>query len=264
MNSAECSSTHQDAPVSHSNPSCLHLCRSALSTGGMLSSAAVTTTVSRNLEPQTNADFKLPAVAVPSIDDAATHARFTIIDGTADGNSGGLETLHDGLLPANSDDPDNNFFFAQGTDGGRICVDLQNALEIKEVNTYSWHKSTRAAQVYKLYISDGTGENFQVGPKKGIDPATCGWKLIAAVDTRPRDGSAGGQYGVSISETSGSLGRARYLLFDISATEFTDVFGNTFYSEIDVLDKNELLHPLIPGGARRRTGFSSTSMKYRR
>ena len=31
------------------------------------------------------------------------------------------------------------------------------------------------------------------------------------------------------------LGNYRYLLFDISATENDDPFGNTFYSEIDVV-----------------------------
>ena len=32
-----------------------------------------------------------------------------------------------------------------------------------------------------------------------------------------------------------ALGNYRYLLFDISATENDDAFGNTFYSEIDVV-----------------------------
>jgi hypothetical protein len=42
---------------------------------------------------------------------------------------------------------------------------------------------------------------------------------------------------VAISDSAGTLASARYLLFDISPTEKDDPFGNTFYSEIDVLDR---------------------------
>jgi hypothetical protein len=40
-----------------------------------------------------------------------------------------------------------------------------------------------------------------------------------------------------ITDPNGSLGRFRYLLFDCYVTEVADNFGNTFYSEIDVLSK---------------------------
>lgn len=69
------------------------------------------------------------------------------------------------------------------------------------------------------------------------DPAKCGWKLLATVDTRPKDGKPGGQYGVSITGSSGALGKFRYLLFDVVPTETDDPWGNTFFSEIDVLQK---------------------------
>ena len=58
---------------------------------------------------------------------------------------------------------------------------------------------------------------------------------MASVDTRPRQGVGGGQYGVSISASSGALGKYRYLLFDSVPTEYEDPFGNTFYSEVDVV-----------------------------
>ena len=48
----------------------------------------------------------------------------------------------------------------------------------------------------------------------------------------------GGQYGVSISDSDGAIGTYRYLLLDVRKTESDDPFGNTFYSEIDVLDHN--------------------------
>ncbi len=74
-------------------------------------------------------------------------------------------------------------------------------------------------------------------PKRGTEPEKAGWKLVAKVDTRPKEGDAGGQYGVNIADSATSIGHLRYLLFDISKTEDADPFGNTFYSEIDVIDK---------------------------
>ncbi len=61
--------------------------------------------------------------------------------------------------------------------------------------------------------------------------------LIANVDTRVGSANDGGQYGVSITKTGGSLGSFRYLLFVCASTESDDEWGNTFYSEIDVVAK---------------------------
>jgi len=116
-------------------------------------------------------------------------------------------------------------------------MDLGNAIEIVQVNTYSWHPNTRGPQVYKLWASDGTDAKFNAEPKGSIDPTTCGWKLIAVVDTRSKEGNDGGQYGVSIQNSSGSLGKFRYLLFDCFVTETADDWGNTFYSEVDVIKR---------------------------
>ena len=107
--------------------------------------------------------------------------------------------------------------------------------KLTAVNSYSWHPDTRGPQVYKLYASDGTTEGFNAKPK-GVAPESCGWKLLANVDCRTSQNESGGQYGVSISDSTGSLGEWRYLLFAIQATESDDPFGNTFYSEIDLID----------------------------
>ncbi|MBN1442739.1 MAG: hypothetical protein JXA90_08520, partial [Planctomycetes bacterium] len=61
------------------------------------------------------------------------------------------------------------------------------------------------------------------------------WRLVASVDTREKGSSAGGQHAVSITGPEGNLGEIRHLLFDISRTEDDDPFGNTFFSEIDVV-----------------------------
>ncbi len=187
---------------------------------------------------RTWAGFKFEKVPAPSRTDAATTAVFSILDGRADRNGGGLDKLHDGKVPTDEDQPDASFFFEAGSAGGRLLVDLGKLIEIKQINTYSWHASDRGPQVYTLYASDGEGAAFNASPKAGPDPGKCGWKQIATVDTRPQGGDRGGQYGVSLAEGDRGLGKYRYLLFDCSRTEADDAFGNTFYSEIDVVDLN--------------------------
>ncbi len=179
--------------------------------------------------------FKFKSVPSPVKDDAASGAKMTIVDGEMDPNGSDLSALTDGLLPTEEDQPDANFFFNAGTIGGRFRMDLGTAIEIAQINTYSWHPNTRGPQVYKLYASDGSDPKFNASPTGSIDPVTCGWKLIAVVDTRPRQGLGGGQYGVSITDSAGSLGKFRYLLFHCVATEADDDWGNTFYSEVDVI-----------------------------
>lgn len=182
-------------------------------------------------------DFKFPNVPSPRKDDAATKAKLTLVDGEIDPNGADLGALTDGLLPSMEDEPAANFFFNAATMGGRFSMDLGSAIEIAQVNSYSWHPNTRGPQVYKLYASDGSDPKFTAAPGGSLDPVTCGWKLIAVVDTRPREGYGGGQYGVSISDTGGVIGKYRYLLFSCIATEADDDYGNTFYSEIDVIEK---------------------------
>ena len=199
---------------------------------GIGARAEVKVTIERNRDGTPEFNFK--TVPAPLKNDTAAMGKFTIVDGAGDSNGGSVRALNDGRLPSEEDQPARNFFFNAGEDGGRIQLDLGGVLEIKEVNSYSWHAGDRAPQVYKLYASDGAAEGFNPAPKRGSAPEQCGWKFIAAVDTRPSAGEPGGQYGVSISDPAGALGKYRYFLFDISQTESRDEFGNTFYSEIDV------------------------------
>lgn len=193
--------------------------------------------VNRNSGAEATRAFRFADVPSPVKDDAAAKASLMIVDGEIDGNSAALSALTDGMLPGEEDEPDANFFFEQGTWGGRFRMDFTNVIEVAQINTYSWHPNTRGPQVYKVYGSDGSGANFDAAPKANVDPASCGWKLIASVDTRTQFGENGGQYGVSISGGAGSLGKFRYLLFSVFQTEVDDEFGNTFYSEIDVIAK---------------------------
>ncbi len=208
--------------------------------------AEIRVLASHNSNESTSVDFKFNRAPQPCANDAAAKATLTLVDGRRDRNGGDLDKLHDGKVPNEEDQPAENFFFAAGAPGGRILVDLGNTIEIKQVNTYSWHPSTRGPQVYKLYASTGDADGFNRQPQSGTDPQTCGWKLIASVDTRPEQGRGGGQYAVSISDPEGTVGTYQYLLFDISPTEQSDAFGNTFFSEIDVIDTTTEMKPAVP------------------
>jgi hypothetical protein len=189
--------------------------------------------------------FQFAHVPSPVADDAASNATLLLIAGIVDPASGGLKCLTDGRVPSGEDEPESNFFFAERSWGGRFRMDLGGAIEIAQVNSYSWHYGDRGPQNYVLYASDGTAPNFDPAPNTNVDPTTVGWRRIARVDTRPRKNGAiipegdelGGQYGVSITHASGSIGKFRYLLFDCFEAETEDDWGNTFYSEIDVIKK---------------------------
>ena len=201
----------------------------------LTANAEVAITVDRNANG--TAAFRFARVASPSKDDAASNAKVELIAGTIDRNSPGLPALTDGRLPGNEDEPEANLFFRGDSWGGRFRVDLGAVIDVAAVNSYSWHPDTRAPQVYRLYASDGRDPNFNPMPGVKVDLTSCGWHEVAFVDTRTKEGGNGGQYGVSITDTSGSLGRYRYLIFDVFESESDDSWGQTFYSEIDVVKK---------------------------
>lgn len=200
-------------------------------------SAQVEVVVDHNAGSAATAAFTFSRVPKPARDDAASRAKVDVIVGEADGNSAGTAALIDGALPSGSDSPQANFFFNAGTDGGRVRFDLGKAMEIAQVNSYSWHTGSRAPQVYNLFIGDDSAAGFNPSPDEKTDPATCGWRLVATVDTRPPGNDVGGQYGVSVRDANGTLGRARYVLIDTVPTESEDAFGNTFFSEFDIIAK---------------------------
>ncbi len=216
-----------------------------LACSALVANAEVKTTVEHNVGDKASAEFKFKDVPSPVKDKAkAAKTTVTIVDGDKDDAGADVDMLSTGgTLPDEEDKPDANFFFNAGTDGGRLLVDLGSATPVAEFNTYSWHKDTRGPQVYKLYAADGTAAGFNAKPKAGTNPTDVGWKLVASVDTRPKDGDQGGQYGVSVKDTAGAaLGTYRYFLLDVHKTEDSDDFGNTFFSRIDVI-------PATAGGA---------------
>jgi hypothetical protein len=195
-------------------------------------------TIDHNIGAAATAEFKFKRVPSPARNEATANAKVFLVDGEADPNSADVSALIDGLLPNSDDQPRRNFFFNAGSGGGRLQIDLGRLIQIAQINSYSWHPDTRAPQVYRVWASDGMDPKFNPEPKANVDPGTCGWKSIAVIDTRSNnEESDGGQFGVSITDLSGTLGRFRYLLFDCYVTEVGDDYGNTFYSEIDVVAK---------------------------
>ena len=233
----------------------------------MACQAEIKTVIGHNGNESAAIDFKFKKAPQPSRNDVAAKAKFTIVDGRRDRNGGNLDKLHDGKVPSEGDQPPENFFFNAGTEENRLLIDLGKAIEIKQVNTYSWHPNTRGPQLYKLYASDGKADGFLKQPKNGINPQKCGWKLVANVDTRPKEGTGGGQYAVSISDSGGTIGKYQYFLFDISATERSDPFGNTFFSEIDVVDTTSEAVAAVPAnqpsGEVQRQIIEADGGKYR-
>src|SRR5262245_58064773 len=104
-----------------------------------ISQAEIKTTAEHNPNAAATPAFKFKSVPAPSRKDAGTRARFTLIAGERDNNGGDLDKLHDGALPSEEDQPGENFFFKAGTEGGRLLIDCGDSIEMKQVNTYSWH-----------------------------------------------------------------------------------------------------------------------------
>ena len=169
----------------------------------LLICATCSVVVDHNPNDTANRAFKFKNVPSPVKDDAAANAKLTLIDGQIDAGSAELSALVDGRLPTDEDEPAANLFFSAGSSGGRFRIDLGRTTEIAQINSYSWHPNSRGPQLYKLYAADDY-ESLDLNPKRGVDPATRGWKFIATVSTLPQQGEDGGQYGVSHRQCRGS------------------------------------------------------------
>lgn len=217
-----------------------------------------TVVVERQSRSRATAEYRFSEIAPPALDDAASGGQWSVISGTPDPAGGGLSKLNDGQLPRTSDQPRENFFFAPATQGGRVQLDLEHAIDVSQIRSYSWHVAERAPQVYTVYGCDPQDEDsVLLRPVAPVDPTTCGWTLIASVDTRPntvdrrlRPSAVGGQVGVRIfadkENTQRNLGRYRYLLFAIEPAQPNARFSNTFFSEIDVLEAGATVTPAKP------------------
>ena len=121
-----------------------------------------------NANDVANREFKFRNIASPAKEDAAANAKLTLIDGELDQGGAELSALTDGRLPGDEDEPGANVFFRAGSSGGRFRMDFATPIDVRQVNTYSWHPNTRGPQLYKLYAADGSDPKFNFDPKRGV------------------------------------------------------------------------------------------------
>ena len=157
-------------------------------------------------------------------------------------SSGGVNRLADGRAQGSADAPLESVFFHDGGSGG-FLFDLGQLVTISKINSYSWHKSrfrqenqVRATQKYTVWGFAGDDP-----PAAGPPCAGNGWERIARIDTddffdvvTPLDRPA--QQACSITSETRSLGRYRFLLFEVHPTvaQHDQEMDHTFYGEIDV------------------------------
>ncbi len=157
-------------------------------------------------------------------------------------SSGPVDRLVDGRAQGSADAPLESVFFAENARGG-FLFDLGQVVTIRRVNSFSWHRSrfvsdnhVRATQKYTLWGYAGDE------PPASAEPSVSrGWERIARVNTdsffdvaSARDRPA--QQACSIASETDSLGRYRFLLFEVHPTvaQHDQEMDHTFYGEIDV------------------------------
>ncbi|BCX48855.1 conserved hypothetical protein [Haloferula helveola] len=206
--------------------------------------------------------FQSKGIPSPATNDAATSANFKLLSGMADPNGASLDVLHDGRIPRSEDDPRSNFFFAGGSNGGRILVDLGKVIDVSSIATYSWHPGSRAAQKYQVYVADGSAEGFSAELKEDADPTKAGWEKLGEVDT---SGEQPGQHAARLSPAKGkSLGKCRWVLFEVRKNPNAGPFNDTFFSEIDIIDAAgpELVRIERPKKVIRQFGSKHGNFRY--
>lgn len=192
------------------------------------------------------AQFRFPTIEPPSDRDFADRAfgRATInaLAGKFGPYSGPLSSLLDGKGQSSSDAPKESVLFDEGQ-FGFLQLDLGQAVSIKKVNTYSWHihrnrpnDRVRATQKFFLYGYAGDDSPGINGPL-----TDAGWVLLARVNTDETFGitqseNRPAQQASSITAANGSIGRFRYLLWQVLPSQGPDrrTLDNTLYGEIDV------------------------------
>jgi hypothetical protein len=207
-------------------------------------------------------NFRFQSAPLPAVNDAGSNGKWSVLEGHVDANSGSIAVVSDGSVPTSDDQPQQNFFFAAGTDGGMIAVDLGQTCELSEIVSYSWHSDTRAPQIYTVYAATGEEQGFAFPASSASLADSSGWKKIADVDSRTKH-RQGGQHAARIFNTQQPFGSFRHLLFVVKASELDDRFGNTFFSEIDIVAGNaESLHR-ITAPEVRTIEFTSVDERYR-
>ena len=168
--------------------------------------------------------------------------RLLVCDSDPACSSGPIDRLVDGRAQGSADAPLESVFFAENVRGG-FLFDLGQVVTIRRVNSFSWHRSrfvrdnhVRATQKYTLW-----GYAGDEPPATSEPSVSHGWERIARVNTdsffdvaSARDRPA--QQACSIASETDSLGRYRFLLFEVHPTlaGHDNEVDHTFFGEIDV------------------------------
>lgn len=137
-----------------------------------------------------------------------------------------LPKLHDGRAAQNDNDTERSVWFDsrkvgnREVDDGRVHVDLQRAVAVSRVSTFSWHHG-RARQDYELFAS--AADAPPALDAKDLEAA--GWQRLGRINTDELGNTD--RHGATITGRNGTLGTFRHLLLNIRR-------GECFLSEIDV------------------------------
>ncbi len=148
------------------------------------------------------------------------------VDADAPAAARSLPVLADGKAAAGADDGVASVWFDEHERGGktsddaRLIVDLQRAVDVTRVNTFTWHSGSGSRQQYELFGAVGDAPPDAAAK----DLAGAGWTRIEGVDSR-RLGD-GEKHGAGVAK-EGGLGKYRYLLFAVNS-------GGARFCEIDV------------------------------
>lgn len=205
----------------------------------LLGSAAVMASPWVRTEQLNPADpaWRFKTLPLPSKSDLATGAQVTMAGNRFEPAAADGSVLVNGRLPEDSLDLTEAALLSNANaDGGNLVIDLGKPQRIAAVACYSWHEwdvdqGSRGPQVFTLY---GSAEDHP-------DPTRLAeWTKLADVDTRPNRTGANwnGQHGALISDTSGTLGDFRHLMFVLRRTcsplQPSPNQTGTLFAEIDV------------------------------
>lgn len=209
----------------------------------------------------TSQAFEGDSILPPAMNDAGAQAQWKVLFGQIDRNAGPLNAIFDGSIPDDADQPQKNLFFAGGTRRAMITVDLGEPIAVLEMATYSWHPGVRAPQVYTAYAAAGSEANFTFPQTVDDELPSRGWTKLAEVDTR-KQSRQGGQHAARIDNSGAPLGQYRHLLWVIEPSDSQDPFGQTFFSEIDVITERNRTVERIQPPASQSIRFATEDGRY--
>lgn len=167
----------------------------------------------------------------PSNTDLAQGKTVTLAAGAGYGSpSGPLSVLTDGNVNVGQGNFNNTFVFADNTNS-RIVLDLSAAVPVTGISTFAWEGDARVSQTYRLYAAAApTNTNPSFTAAAFQNDAALSALGYTALGTAADPNTASGQHTANFTDSSGTLGTYRYLLFD-----WTNTSNGRAVAEIDVV-----------------------------